>query len=510
MRKLASLLILILLSGFNYQTFAQGISCAAAESITVDGACDADASISDATIEAPVSPSSCGAMLREGWYKFTAIGVSVEVTVKSDNQQLLVQVLSGTCGSLTPIGCANNNTTSGAQTETVSLSSLTVGNIYYIRIANQNNSVLYLSSVCVSSSTCKNAEPFCTGISYTFPMETNCAGETGPNYGCLYIYPNPVWYYLKIGTSGNIDISISSPTGNDVDFVCWGPFATATGPCTAQLTGSCLHRTGPSCEYPGTQNPAGCCPDNTNLGTFSYPSGNIVDCSYDPAASETCHIPGSAVAGQYYLLLITNFSNATGDLSFTQTGGTGATDCSILPIELMLFEATCENNSALLTWVTASETNNNFFTIERSTDAIAFTPIGIVNGAGNSNSSLYYQFTDANVEQKITSYYRLKQTDYDGTISYSSIAAVNCSNIEEITIYNNEDNEMIFSFDAIEGENYIFKIFDCYGRLVAVSSGIAMKGLNEVEISSASLSTGVYLVNYYSDDNMICKKVFVK
>ena len=104
-------------------------------------------------------------------------------------------------------------------------------------------SVFFIFILCVISinsfgqgTNCATADPFCTGTSYVFPMNTETIAEDGPDYGCLCEQPNPVWYYLLIDNPGNITIGISSPTGNDVDFTAWGPFSSPTAPCTAQLT----------------------------------------------------------------------------------------------------------------------------------------------------------------------------------------------------------------------------------------------------------------------------------
>jgi hypothetical protein len=159
--------------------------------------------------------------------------------------------------------------------------------------------IISISNITAQNATsCNIADPFCTGLTYGFPMNTNTSAESGPNYSCLLSQPNPVWYYLKILDPGNITIDINSPTNNDVDFTCWGPFNSPTGACTAQLTAACSS-----------------CPNNTSDPNF-YPSGNTVDCSYDPAPSEVCHI-SNAQTGQYYLLCITNYSNAAGNITFT-------------------------------------------------------------------------------------------------------------------------------------------------------------------------------------------------
>lgn len=145
---------------------------------------------------------------------------------------------------------------------------------------------------------CEGAIPFCSDNTYNFPMNTNAPdAQVGPDYGCLGSEPNPAWYYMQIDQAGNMIIDIQSIQGNDVDFICYGPFASLTGACN-NLT-----------------------------------AGNTVDCSYSAAAQETCTIPGAQV-GEYYLLLLTNFSNQPSDVTFSQTNvgqpGAGSSDCDIL------------------------------------------------------------------------------------------------------------------------------------------------------------------------------------
>ncbi|PKP22098.1 MAG: hypothetical protein CVU05_05340 [Bacteroidetes bacterium HGW-Bacteroidetes-21] len=186
-----------------------------------------------------------------------------------------------------------------------------------------------------NGSSCIIAEPFCTGVTYAFPMGTNTSAESGPNYGCLASQPNPYWYYMRILDSGNITIHLSSPTDNDIDFACWGPFNSPTGACTAGLSAGASTPT--DCPANGNPAPAG-----------SYPSGNMIDCSFDVYYVEDVHI-SNAVAGQYYMLLITNYSNSPGNIEFTQSNNTvglpgvnyGTTDCAIItPCEILTLTAT--------------------------------------------------------------------------------------------------------------------------------------------------------------------------
>ncbi len=143
--------------------------------------------------------------------------------------------------------------------------------------------------------TCAEAAPFCTGTTYDFPAGTTGAAETGPYYGCLSSQPCPAWYYLKIGDPGSLTIYMHSVPQYDIDFACWGPYTDPTSACPYGLT-----------------------------------IDKMVSCCYCNSWEETCQIPNGQT-GEYYILLITNFSQQACNILFSQTGGTGSTDCSILP-----------------------------------------------------------------------------------------------------------------------------------------------------------------------------------
>ena len=109
---------------------------------------------------------------------------------------------------------------------------------------------------------------------------------------------------------------------------------------------------------------------------------------------------------------ITSFSNISG-------GDAG----EVLPIELLIFEATLIKDVVEINWVTATEINNDYFTIEKTNDVDTFEEVAIVNGAGNSNEVITYQIIDDNPYEGI-SYYRLKQTDYNGKYTYSDLILI--------------------------------------------------------------------------------------
>ena len=124
----------------------------------------------------------------------------------------------------------------------------------------------------------------------------------------------------------------------------------------------------------------------------------------------------------------TNTLTWTGLSTFSLLGGAGD-EASPLPIELLSFTGEKSNNSNLLKWTTASEKNNDYFTIEKTTDGISFENIGKITGAGNSIYQNSYSLIDQNVEPVIN-YYRLKQTDFDAKHTYSNVISID-NRIEE-------------------------------------------------------------------------------
>ena len=187
---------------------------------------------------------------------------------------------------------------------------------------------------------CSSAALFCTGTTNNYPASTNVPSPTYgtyPNYGCLCTMPNPAWYYMQVGYPGNIDIHISTSPSEDVDFICWGPFTSLTTACADSLTGNCT-----TC-YTG-------CPNNTD-NSFFYPSGNITDCSYSPNATEDCHI-NNAITGQYYILLITNYSDQPCNIIFAQSNtgqaNAGTTNCGVFPTPVVNSGPFCVGDSIKL------------------------------------------------------------------------------------------------------------------------------------------------------------------
>ena len=188
-----------------------------------------------------------------------------------------------------------------------------------------------------------------------------------------------------------------------------------------------------------------------------------------------------------------------------------ASNSSPLPIELVDFRGKYINNQSVLSWVTASEKNNDYFVLERSEDAREFTQIGKVDGAGNSNSFLNYQFIDAKPINQVA-YYRLKQVDFDGQYSYSQVIALrnNQKLNTEIKAYPNPSNGnfLITNIPFEDGDNFVSQVFNIQGELlkkdlhISESSGNLLLQLNE-------LKSGVYLVSLTNGYTTVSTRVIL-
>jgi hypothetical protein len=173
-----------------------------------------------------------------------------------------------------------------------------------------------------------------------------------------------------------------------------------------------------------------------------------------------------------------------------------------LPIELLKFVAFQKGANVQLNWSTASEINNNYFTIEKSTDAINFETVVNVNGAGNSNTLLNYSSED-NEPFSGTSYYRLMQTDFDGKYAYSNLIKVDFVGLTEdgINIYPNPftANITIAITDVSQINNYQLMIFNIYGEEV-VNTIITDRSTN---IETSNLHAGIYSYKVIGENKII-------
>jgi hypothetical protein len=168
-----------------------------------------------------------------------------------------------------------------------------------------------------------------------------------------------------------------------------------------------------------------------------------------------------------------------------------------LPISLTDFNAQPMLDNVEVTWSTASETNNDYFTIERSKDGVNFKPIAVIDGAGNSNTILNYKLMDYEPYERL-SYYRLKQTDFDGKFEYSDIKAVNFvkpSQGQNWSVYPNPSNlnGINITTAALKSNIINLSLTDVTGKLVYNKTiSVDKQGGGTQFIEFDQVGTGIY------------------
>ncbi len=172
-----------------------------------------------------------------------------------------------------------------------------------------------------------------------------------------------------------------------------------------------------------------------------------------------------------------------------------------LPVNLVSLTATVNEEDVVVSWRTASETDNKGFEVERSADGRTFEFAGFVEGVGNSNIATDYALTDEQAFAKTNSavlYYRLKQIDFDGTVNYSKVIKVSkeSDNVNALSAYPNPfaSNYQV-SFNAKQAGAVTIEMVDIQGKLVLLQTASISKGVNTVTINNVSnLQVGVYFV----------------
>jgi len=201
------------------------------------------------------------------------------------------------------------------------------------------------------------------------------------------------------------------------------------------------------------------------------------------------------------------FSFATDNFSFSNNP---------LPVELLSFTAKSNGKVVMVNWTTATETNNDFFTVERSRDGINFEPVAFVQGAGTINQMQEYSATDNSPLEGI-SYYRLKQTDFDGSFEYSDMVAVQIRKFNDVTMHvfpnpvlHNRVNILIS--DPGAGNRISMMLYDLQGRIIE-KTDIVADGNEQILYTlniNSSVPAGMYLLVIRTDSYNLTERIIIK
>jgi hypothetical protein len=400
------------------------------------------------------------------WYSFVADASAMYVTVGgisgsvcSQNFGLQVYRYTGVCPPTTALGCRDDRSVTGGNGggyiySTVNLTGLTIGATYLIQITQQN---------CVT-----NTRKFCIEVGHPTTC-TTCASTCGPE--CYYPSTSPptvTWL------EANCPLYRMQPPMNEYDTrtMCF----TFTAPNTIvnlQLGNTTW------CSLPGNT-------FSFNWSCYSSTCGSpIATGSYTPTT-----ISGLTV-GQNYVLCYSWQAACSWESAWPYIYA-----ASMLPIELVSFEAKPNLKDIDIYWTTSSEINTSMFIIEKTTDGQNFTEVGRLKAAGNSSSIINYTLKDKNPIDG-NNYYRLVEIDFDGkATSGELISARFMKNFSGLTVIPNPaQNEIGVKFASEKDVEINLSLIDAKGIVVYSNKITADRdGLNTFPVNISELIPGVYSV----------------
>ena len=222
-------------------------------------------------------------------------------------------------------------------------------------------------------------------------------------------------------------------------------------------------------------------------------------------------------AGETYAMLVNIYQNGGPQPVIDMTiGGTGSLDCTpvFLPIELISFEAINQDDHNLVTWSTSAEINNDYFTLERSVNGYEWEEAGIVKGSGTTQRAKYYSFVDEEPYFPIT-YYRLKQTDYDGAFKYFHTISVSANkefdgDLVSVLFPNPAESYVSFSYLGKGNEGPLsVRMINSVGTVVYNENFDQPYNGQPITIWTDQMASGVYQVEIVQGSKREIKKLSI-
>lgn len=179
-----------------------------------------------------------------------------------------------------------------------------------------------------------------------------------------------------------------------------------------------------------------------------------------------------------------------------------------LPVQWLSLSADCDRGDVTIHWSTASEQNADYFTVERSLDGTNFSAITTKPAAGNSNTIQYYSAVDTDPYSG-TSFYRVKETDFNGAYIYSGTITVNGCAGDDVIIYG-EDGGAVVNINASADGQYNIEMYNVLGQKITGQLANVTAGNNQIKLSPNNVASAIYVVKVFNNNNAVTKKVFIR
>lgn len=396
-------------------------------------------------------------------------------TTSGNYTELSVLTASSCSGTFTCV--ANGAWSGGLQAQGGATSSpcktvyFATAGTYYIRIDGNTGSngpfTLSVNSYTpTAGDACSNAIGMSSGSPVTI-NNTNCNYTMGPDdpspssLFCAGTVENTNWLLFQSNGSGTpISVNVNAVTCAS-GYYAPGPPAglySASGQfgILTSSTGTCG----------GTYTSAVACQSLSTGSTFSTT------------------LPNTSVVNYYFIW----DGNGGAECTYTIT----VTNVNPLPIELISFTGQIQGKKAMLKWATNAEVNNDFFTVERSLDSKVFSVVNTVKGKGNSNDLNFYTVYDNEPNLNGVTYYRLKQTDFNGSFQYSDIIAVQGESEKKAVLFPNPFmDELTLQLSEKISSQVDLTLTDVTGNVILRKS-YAEVNSKEVKIPVSAIRKGIY------------------
>ncbi|TVQ10323.1 MAG: hypothetical protein EA361_14070 [Bacteroidetes bacterium] len=211
-----------------------------------------------------------------------------------------------------------------------------------------------------------------------------------------------------------------------------------------------------------------------------------------------------------------SYGTSEGDFYFLQQNVNGFSEFALgsdfdinpLPVDWLSFEAELLDGEVLLTWQTATEINNDFFTVLRSTDGMYFQPLGQLPGAGNSNQVQSYSYHDSHPKPSIN-YYKIRQTDFDGTTGYSHVVAVEAFQGNDVRMFGHK-GQIYFYIPQNSSGSWDYQIFSLQGKLIGQGDFVTLHDATSHVHDVSSFIGQILIVSLTGATELRTKKILVR
>jgi len=465
----------IFLCFYTSTIFAQGTSCTNAITIPLDGTCNSYSVSSTTGGSVHCTGQGYGGNGRITYFRFTTNStpqcVSLDMQTSTPDVKLEAALYSG-CSGGNATGLNNNQSIcmtdgSGIWATNLDLGNLNANTTYYLRVRTESGFAGTIQICGKHETPTNNLCAGSTGIDdLTTPNQNNVCNigstEVPPSNLCAGSLQNTAWYTFTVLSSGVSSIIISNLNCDNANFAGNNDYGFQIG----FFTGNCGSLTNTSC-----QQIAGAAGGAAIASSTSLPGGTVVHIAIDGISGSNCKYSITAI------------------------------NAAPLSVKMRSFEGWRGNDFNLLTWVTASEREHQYFEVERSEDGSSFSPLGRVAGAVNSSDEKRYSFKD---EKPLSEgYYRLKQVDAHNNITYSRMIRIVRPVIAELTAtFENPVHDILkTNLESSEACMAEVRIVDVSGKTMFTESVNLQKGNNQYQRNLNKLTPGTYYLVIVRDDS---------